>query len=54
MLFRMLVRKYSVNIEVVDPMLSNNQELVDVMVDLEKSWSLAKEQILEDEKLAHL
>lgn len=34
-LFRMLIRKYGENIEVVDPMLRNNEELVDVMGDFE-------------------
>lgn len=50
----MLIRKYGENIEVVDPMLRNNQELADVMGDLEKAWGLAKDQILEEEKLSHL
>jgi len=31
----MLIRKYGENIEVVDPMLRNNEELVDVMGDFE-------------------
>jgi len=34
--------KYAENIEVVDPMLRNNQELADVMGDLEKAWALAQ------------
>jgi len=49
----MLLRKYAENIEVVDPMLRNNKELTDVG-DLEKAWSLAKDHMLEDEKLNHL
>ena len=49
--FRMLIRKYGENIEVVDPMLRNNQELADVMNDLEKAWSLTKDQIMETERL---
>ena len=49
--FRMLIRKYGENIEVVDPMLRNNQELADVMNDLEKAWSLTKDQIMEAERL---
>lgn len=53
-LFRMLLRKYAENIEVVDPMLRNNKELTDVVGDLEKAWSLAKDHMLEDEKLNHL
>lgn len=50
----MLMRKYAENIEVVDPMLRNNKELSDIVGDLEKSWSLAKDHLLEDEKLNHL
>lgn len=50
----MLLRKYSENIEVVDPMLRNNKELSDVVGDLEKAWSLAKDQMLEEEKLTQL
>lgn len=42
-LFRMLIRKYSENIEVVDPMLRNNEELVDVMGDFEQAWAQAKD-----------
>ena len=38
-------------IEVVDPMLRNNKELSDVVGDLEKAWSLAKDHMLEEEKL---
>jgi hypothetical protein len=49
-IFRMLICKYAENIEVVDPMLRNNQELVDVMGDVEKAWSVAKDQIFETEK----
>ena len=50
----MLICKYAENIEVVDPMLRNNQELVDVMGDVEKAWSVAKDQIFETEKCQHL
>jgi hypothetical protein len=50
----MLLRKYSENIEVVDPMLRNNKELSDIVGDIEKAWSLAKDHMLEDEKLMHL
>ena len=53
-LFRMLLRKYADNIEVVDPMLRNNKELGDIVGDLEKAWALAKDHMLEDEKLTHL
>jgi len=50
----MLLRKYSENMEVVDPMLRNNKELQDVIGDLEKAWSLARDHMLDDEKLTHL
>lgn len=53
-LFRVLIRKYAENIEVVDPMLRNNQELADVMGDLEKAWSLARDQMMDQDKLEHL
>lgn len=35
-------------------MLRNNQELQDVIGDLEKTWTLAKEHLMDDEKLYHL
>lgn len=37
------MRKYNENIEVVDPQLKNNTELVEVINDLERSWTLGKE-----------
>jgi hypothetical protein len=37
--FRQLLRKYEQNIEVVDPQLKNNVELVEVLVEFENSWS---------------
>lgn len=37
--FRNLLRKYEQNIEVVDPQLKNNVELVDILVEFENSWS---------------
>ena len=37
--FRGLLRKYEQNIEVVDPQLKNNQELVEILVEFENSWS---------------
>ena len=42
-LFRTLLKKYAENIEVVDPMLRNNEELVDVMGDFESAWAMARE-----------
>lgn len=37
--FKSLIRKYDQNIEVVDPQLKNNSELVDILVEFETSWS---------------
>ena len=47
---RILVKKYSENIEVVDPQLKNNSELVEILCDFEKTWSLGKEHLLDDKK----
>ena len=40
---RSLLRKYQENIELVDPQLKNNQELVDALVQFEKSWGKGNE-----------
>jgi len=40
---RVLLRKYQENIELVDPQLKNNQELVDALVNFENSWGKGKE-----------
>lgn len=40
---RNLLRKYQENIELVDPQLKNNQELVDALIHFEKSWSKGQE-----------
>ena len=37
--FKNLLRKYDQNIEVVDPQLKNNIELVEILVEFENSWS---------------
>lgn len=37
--FKVLLRKYEQNIEVVDPQLKNNAELVEILVEFENSWS---------------
>jgi hypothetical protein len=37
--FKQLLRKYETNIEVVDPQLKNNIELVEILVEFENSWS---------------
>ena len=46
--FRQLMRKYEENIEVVDPQLKNNPELVKALVDYEKSWEKGKRYFLND------
>lgn len=46
--FRILMRKYQENIELVDPQLKNNQELVDALIHFEKSWSKGKEFFLKN------
>ena len=45
--FRKLMRKYSQNIEVVDPQLKNNQDLVEVMSRFESTWEKGKEYFLD-------
>jgi len=45
---RALLRKYQENIELVDPQLKNNQELVDLLLKFEKSWGKGKEFFLGD------
>ena len=50
MKIRTLIRKYNDNIEVVDPMLKNNKDLVDLLVDFEQAWTLGKEHILDTER----
>lgn len=37
--FRNLLRKYEQNIEVVDPQLKNNVELVEILVEFENAWT---------------
>jgi hypothetical protein len=44
------MRKYDENIEVVDPQLKNNPELVEVLSELEKSWTLGMEHLLNTTK----
>ena len=41
--FRKLLKKYESNIEVVDPQLKNNPDLVEVMQNYESSWEKGKE-----------
>jgi len=37
--FRNLLKKYEQNIEVVDPQLKNNNELVEILVEFENTWT---------------
>jgi hypothetical protein len=37
--FRNLLKKYEQNIEVVDPQLKNNVELVEILVEFENTWT---------------
>jgi hypothetical protein len=39
---RLLFRKYDSNIEVVDPQLKNNPELVEALVSFESAWEKGK------------
>jgi vacuolar-type H+-ATPase subunit I/STV1 len=52
--FRILIRKYNENVEVVDPQLKNNSELVEVLSEFEKAWTLGKEHLLDATKFHHL
>ena len=44
--FRKLLKKYGQNIEVVDPQLKNNPDLVEVLMAYETSWEKGKEYLL--------
>ena len=52
--FRKLVRKYELNIEVVDPQLKNNVELVEVLTQFENSWSQGLTYFMDNKKLGQL
>ena len=52
--YRVLMQKYQKNIEVVDPELKNNKELVQVLTLLEDSWDLAKGQIGSEDRIQQL
>jgi len=52
--FRNLLRKYEQNIEVVDPQLKNNQELVEILVDYENAWSQGLTYFLDSKKCHQL
>mmetsp|Transcript_20105 Transcript_20105/g.17805 ORF Transcript_20105/g.17805 Transcript_20105/m.17805 type:complete len:100 (+) Transcript_20105:358-657(+) len=48
--FRQLLNKYSENIEIVDPQLKNNEELVEGIVNFENTWSKGNLYLLEEDK----
>lgn len=48
--FRNLLRKYEQNIEVVDPQLKNNVELVEILVEFENTWSQGLTYFLDPKK----
>ena len=49
--FKLLLRKYEQNIEVVDPQLKNNAELVEILVEFENAWSQGLTYFLDNKKL---
>ena len=49
--YRVLMQKYQKNIEIVDPQLKNNAELVEVLTLFEDSWGLAANQIGSEERI---
>jgi hypothetical protein len=51
---RLLFRKYSLNIEIVDPQLKNNPELVNYLVNFESSWERGKIYFLNSKKCNQL
>ena len=46
--FRILLQKYSENIDSVDPQLRNNHELVEILNVYEESWTQGREQIVDE------
>ncbi len=46
------MRKYEQNIEVVDPQLRNNSDLVEGLVEFENSWSQGLTYFMDSKKLA--
>jgi hypothetical protein len=51
---RKLLQKYEDNIEIVDPQLKNNPELVDCLVAFETAWEKGKEYLLDPVKYSQL
>jgi hypothetical protein len=52
--FRILLRKYELNIEVVDPQLKNNSELVEVLAEFENSWTQGLTYLMDPKKFHQL
>lgn len=52
--FKLLLRKYEQNIEVVDPQLKNNAELVEILVEFENAWSQGLTYFMDSKKLNQL
>jgi len=52
--FRVLLRRYSGNIDALDPQLKNNKELLEVVEVYEDSWALGKDQLLNPEYRSQL
>ena len=52
--FRNLLRRYEMNIEVVDPQLRNNPELVEVLGKFETSWEKGKTYFLNSKRCAQV
>ncbi len=51
---RKLLQKYEDNIEIVDPQLKNNPELVECLVSFESAWEKGKEYLLDNVKYSQL
>jgi len=52
--FRNLLKKYEQNIEVVDPQLKNNVELVEILVEFENTWTQGLTYFMEPKKCHQL
>jgi hypothetical protein len=52
--FKSLLKKYDQNIEVVDPQLKNNAELVEILVEFENSWSHGLTYFMDSTRLSQL
>lgn len=52
--FRTLLKKYDQNIEVVDPQLKNNVELVEILVEFENTWTQGLTYFMDSKKCHQL